>query len=445
MLSLSNILPLLQSELNWMVTGERLKNGWLLYRDLWDDTAPLSAGFYALINTVFGRSVLSFRILGAIVAFIQIVQFQYLTRKTVYSENNLLPSFLYVLGINLFPDFFTVSPPLLALCFLLPALGKSLAHIEQPVADDSLFSIGFFAGVATLFYLPAAIFLLCILFGLTLVASMNLRRIFLIVFGFFFVLGIVFIFFFFNDAGNDLLYCYLSDFTFSDFRFSGFRILLLISLPFLVIFIFGFLQSVTGNVRLINYQLRIVQFMFFWGITALFSTQIGNNREAFQLIMFVPVMAYFGTHLFSSFRRPVVREISGIGFVCIMVAITLSSSDIVLKGSQFWQTKDLLADTKSIHPAVYGKKILILGSHRQDYFNNRLATPYFSPFLYDKHLADMDNYTSVTAVYENFSKDMPDVIIDDGLTITKVFNRIPALANEYQQQEKGIYVKKPKK
>ena len=333
-------LPLLKAELDWQVLGERLSHGWLLYRNVWDDLPPLSAGFYALSDLVFGRSVAAYRIFSLLLVAMQAMQFQYLTKKPLFSENTLLPAFLYLLGTNLFLDFFTVSPPLLALGFLLPALGRSLNHIENPQPDESLFAIGFLTGLAAQFYLPAALFLLCILFGLTVVGSMNLRKIFLVVFGFLFVFGLVFIFFFFNKAQEDFLYCYFSDFTFSSFRFSGFSVLFFVSLPLLTVVGFGFLRAVSGNVRLINYQLRSVQFMFFWGITALLTTQIGRNREPFQLLMFVPVLTYFGTHLFLSFRRAVFREVTALLLVGAIGYISLSSLQVLDVGG-FWQAARL--------------------------------------------------------------------------------------------------------
>ena len=54
----------------------------------------------------------------------------------------------------------------------------------------------------------------------------------------------------------------------------------------------------------------------------------------------------------------------------------------------------------------------------------------------------MDNYLSVTAVYENFSADLPDVIIDDTHSVERIFNRIPALGRLYKQTQPGVYEKK---
>ncbi len=43
-------------ELNWMLLGERLAEGNRLYSGVWDNTGPLSAGVYLMIEWIFDRS-----------------------------------------------------------------------------------------------------------------------------------------------------------------------------------------------------------------------------------------------------------------------------------------------------------------------------------------------------------------------------------------------------
>jgi hypothetical protein len=53
---LLNGVPVLSPELKWMLVGERMDQGFMLYTGIWDNTAPLSACVYWLIDLVFGRS-----------------------------------------------------------------------------------------------------------------------------------------------------------------------------------------------------------------------------------------------------------------------------------------------------------------------------------------------------------------------------------------------------
>jgi hypothetical protein len=74
--------------------------------------------------------------------------------------------------------------------------------------------------------------------------------------------------------------------------------------------------------------------------------------------------------------------------------------------------------------------------------HNKLATPYLDWMLAERHFNYLDNYTTVIDVYENFRKDMPDVIIDQNGKIAELFTRIPALAQHYSKEKNSnIYIK----
>jgi len=105
------------------------------------------------------------------------------------------------------------------------------------------------------------------------------------------------------------------------------------------------------------------------------------------------------------------------------------------------EVSDLIVNKKNIKSEIKNKKILVLGDKISDYFENELATPYFNPYLSENHLGDMNNFISIEALYENFLKDMPDVIIDPQNKMTPVFNRIPALKSwfEIKKGNENIY------
>jgi hypothetical protein len=51
-------------ELRWLLVGETLNEGDLLYVDILDDIGPLSAYVYSVLNFLFGRSQLAIQIFG---------------------------------------------------------------------------------------------------------------------------------------------------------------------------------------------------------------------------------------------------------------------------------------------------------------------------------------------------------------------------------------------
>ena len=79
-------------ELEWMLVGEKLNEGALLYVDVIDDIGPLSAMVYKGFDFLFGRSPLTIQIIGLIVFFFQIFYINFLALKhKMYNENNYLP------------------------------------------------------------------------------------------------------------------------------------------------------------------------------------------------------------------------------------------------------------------------------------------------------------------------------------------------------------------
>ena len=108
-----------------------MASGDILYKDLWDNIAPLSATSYWIMHVLFGKSQLAYQIVALILVLIQSVQFNsILIRNNAYNESSYIPAALYVIVGSIFFDFMTLSPQLIALTFILPALNNTFQHIE---------------------------------------------------------------------------------------------------------------------------------------------------------------------------------------------------------------------------------------------------------------------------------------------------------------------------
>ena len=68
-------LPQLIPELQWMLVGEQINKGFMLYADIWDNTAPLSALVYAGLDGLFGRSQTVYQMAALTVASFQVIYF----------------------------------------------------------------------------------------------------------------------------------------------------------------------------------------------------------------------------------------------------------------------------------------------------------------------------------------------------------------------------------
>jgi hypothetical protein len=69
-----------------------------------------------------------------------------------------------------------------------------------------------------------------------------------------------------------------------------------------------------------------------------------------------------------------------------------------------------------------------------------MATGYLSWSLAKKDFENPNNYLSLSNIYNNFKKDMPEVIIDRENVIPAIFKNMPELRAKYKTAEKGIYV-----
>ena len=74
--------------LMWLVLGERLSEGYLLYVDVIDDTGPLSAGVFTGLHLLFGRSPIAYVLLGKVFVLFQIYYWNStLIKYRVFDEN----------------------------------------------------------------------------------------------------------------------------------------------------------------------------------------------------------------------------------------------------------------------------------------------------------------------------------------------------------------------
>ena len=131
--------PLLVPELDWLVIGERMNDGFGLYRDIWDTIEPLSAGVYFMLDKLFGKSQLSYQIVALILLYLQALLFNLVINiNNLFNERTLVPGLLYVLFASLFFDFLTLSPVLMGLPFLILALHFIFIQMRSGTDDESI-------------------------------------------------------------------------------------------------------------------------------------------------------------------------------------------------------------------------------------------------------------------------------------------------------------------
>ena len=436
--------PLLIPELSWMLVGEQMSKGFMLYRDVWDNVSPLSGLTYWLIDSLFGRAQWALQFGALTVALIQILYFNFVIySREVFPERNFIPGALYALFLNISFDLGTLSPMLMANTFLLFAFGSIVKILVRREVTTQVFEMGLYIGIATLFYLPASLFMAWAFLALLFYTGSTIRHHLLGAFGSLFPLMMVVLFFYLNDGVESLNRNLLTSvFQVKQYVLNDFSSLIASLLLPLGFGVMGFMRIFT-TLRFVNYQTRIQQVMALWFIVAVFTIPLMEYLAPMQFIIFVPPASFFATHYFQSFKKKSwADEMQFMLMGATILFIQYQGLKGIIPGISMGRLENLRAKSASLPPAIKEKRILVLGYNAGEYIENVTATPYLNWDLASYDLMNLDNYDSVIHVYDNFRKDPPDYVIDKVNIMPKLLNRFPALQKQYEKSPwKGIYQK----
>ena len=434
----THVVPLMQPELNWMLVGERLNRGFMLYTETWDSLSPLSAGVYALVDWAVGRSAAAYHVLAFLLVMIQSAYFSFsLRRHNLYEDRTHLPAVLYCLCSSLFYDYYTLSPVLLGLTFLLIALNALFAQLDKDSTDNEAFGIGFYVGMATLFYIPFGWFVLFAFAVLLLLSALRLRKFLLLLFGFVLLLG-----FYLMNAYDAVYFNWIAVFWERRTAFyTDWQTLVAVTLPLGALLVMAASQLTGGNTRFINYQIRCQQAVFLWLLCALPTLFFADDFAPYVFLIFVPPAAFFGTYFFLLVRKPWLAEW---GFWLVLALVLLNGwGRFYLPGSPFWKDAALAVQVSEERGHVRQKRLLVIGRGMDEYRDNTPATPYLNWRLARRHFENLNSYPTVVELYGNFIQDPPDIIVDKQQVVPRLFERLPALASQYERgTDPNVYYRK---
>lgn len=148
-----------QDVLNWdestfILTGQSLIDGNLPYTQLWDLKPPLLPAAFALFITVFGKSIISIRVAGAVCVALSAWLTYLIGKKIKSTEVGFVAATLTISSLSAlnFRHFATMSEHVA----LIPLLGAMLLLIQKPAPSRRLFWIGLLLSAATMIRLNLA-------------------------------------------------------------------------------------------------------------------------------------------------------------------------------------------------------------------------------------------------------------------------------------------------
>jgi hypothetical protein len=414
-------------ELKGMLIGEKLNEGQKMYSGLVDSAAPLGSWFYELCDSVFGRSLLARHIFAFLIIFLQgaYLGIVFITRK-VFNENTYIPSFLFCVLFFFSFDTLSLSTELIGSTFLLFALNNLFKEIEFRIQhDETVFNLGLFISLASLFSFAFVIYLPCAMMVLVFFTRSTPRKFLLLIFGFLLPHLLAVSIAYLNDSLPRMwTYYYLANLGFDRETFISVKSLLVLASVPLAYFVVSVVM-LQREARFSKYQSQVLQIMFLWiGFSLLYILYCKNLRPQ-SLQVFIPALAFLFTHFLLFIRR---KKFAEMNFWILLTGIILVSYLSRYNKLDSVKYEDLLI-TKT--PALQNKKLLVLEKDISWYSNNALATPYLNWRLSEDIFTQPEFYEHVTEVYHAFKIDPPEVIIDRKNLMKPFFDRMPEIKRRY--------------
>jgi hypothetical protein len=425
------------SELKARILGEAFTEGKKIYIQVYDNTPPLAAIFYGVMNWLFDRSVTGWQVMAFLVIFFQAAYFGImLINNKAYVDNTYLPALIYgVLAFFSF-DLFSFSGDLLASTFLLFTFNNLFKEIEFRIQhDETVLNIGLTLGIASLIVFSYAAFLPAVTFMMVIFARASLRKILLMICGFVIPHAILILVYFYRD-NLSLLWqnFYLPNIYFSKHSLISFRSMAILSIIPASYFLFS-LVMLNRVARFTRYQSQLLQVMFIWlapcGVILMLTPEVKPS----SFYIFLPSLSYFICHYLLLIRRKWIAETMLWMFLIGVPTMSLMTRYNKIKGVDY---AALFPEQKP--PVAVGKKVMVLGDSQSVYQNNFLAGYFLNWELSKVVFEEPDFYDHITTIDQSFKNDPPDIIIDERNLMMRVFERIPALKKKYRRE--GILYRK---
>lgn len=429
--------PVLTTQsLRAMVVGESIADGKRMYTQIYDSTAPFSAGVYSAIDFIMGRSTTGREILALVLIFFQASFFSILLiNNRAYNDNTYVPGLIFGIICFISFDFLEVSPELLGSTLLLLALNNLFREIEFRVQrDETIFNLGIYLGAASAFLLSYAVFLIAAVVILLTFTRMSIRKTALLLLGFAFPHAILALIYFYR--GEQVLLWekfYLANFTMGEALISFRGILVLAIIP-LIYFVFS-LFMMTREARFTKYQSQLFQVMFIWLLFSILEVVVTREMTPHSFITVVPSLTYFFSHYLLLIRRKWIAE--------TMLWILLVSIPLVSYLSRKGYIDDVDYSRMTVVDSPYkgvvnGKRVMILGDDLPLYVDNKLGGYLLEWRISREVVHGLNYYDNVIALYDQFNADPPDVIVDEHGLFPAIIKRIPALEGRYRK-ENNLY------
>ena len=411
-------IPLLAPEFKWMLTGEQLAAGNLLYSDVLDDIGPFSGLVYGIIHFFAGRSATAYHVLAAIICLVHIYYLTLLAHsRQFFQERSYIPGLILCVLYNISFDNYTLNPALMGSTFLLFAFGKLVRQLDE--SNDEVFQIGSLIGVATLFFPPFLIFFIWALICINLYTGARLRQQMLIIMGFALPIFFVGLWYYINGQFVDFKQNFIiSVITKRQFSFNDFSAFFTVYAIPVLLAVLGFFVALSAS-RFSNFQTRIQQMVLLWLVFGVLSAILMDYFAPHQFVFLLYPLAHFAIIFFTNFKKKMLAEVNFLLFSFMILFVNYQAFLPSLAGTKMVKLEKLRLKENEQYKHIRQKNILVLGNDLSPYLNNKSATPYINWSLAKDQFNHLDQYDIVIKVMQNLERDKPDFIIDQEQILPK--------------------------
>ncbi|MBC5994084.1 hypothetical protein [Pontibacter cellulosilyticus] len=420
------------TELLHMLVGERLADGFSVYRDVYDNTAPLSAMVFWLLDLLAGRSFLVYRITAVVLLLLQAILLNStLNRHNVYASKNYLPALLYLVLGSISFEFNMLTPLLIGNTFIILSLPYIVTLSKEGFDYNRLFVGGFILGLAALSYLPLTMFLIVGAFAVILFASNTFRSFLLMLCGFAFPYVVLMTYYFYNGALSEFLEMHL----FRpwqlqvDFLRPPSDVAKLMAIP-AIIAILSFMSASSLPQRLV-FQVKFQQVMWVWMVVSLLVIFTRDEITVATFILALPPIAYFSEYLFTSGQKKWI--LSTIMLVTMAGVVVLRYRSLLGINQYLALDESPLVLKNNSDSSISNKTLLVLGEDLGYYLHNKPVTPYLNWELAQRHFGDLNEYQAVFEIHENFERELPAYLLDKEGLMPELKYKLPAVFGKYEQ------------
>ncbi len=423
--------PITETQLTWMLLGERLGQGFYLYQDIIDDSGPLSAAVFMIVDFLFGRSLLSYEIIGRLLVLAQIIYWNsILIQFKAFDDNTYLPGIIMAALFHFSFDMLSLSPALLGGTFLLLALGQLFSQtMLQREGSESTLLIGIYAGLAASFNPNYVIFLPYMIFTGIAISGFSFRQLILSLVGYFLPILLIAVFYFWNDGLQEAVEIWPLTFLYEKYRYQPMiSWLILGAFPILLALVGYFVASVFKGSTINQQKQR--QLMLIWLVFSSLAIFIFKRQASFQLLILIPGLSYLITHFFLNFRRGIISSAS---FYLLVLALPIIS---------WWYWQNFQTDSSYFVKATsteYPAEIMVFDEDPSPYLSASLGGPFLNYRLSRVYIDQERTLGQRARLFQMLQTQKSKLVTDPNGDFEKILTQFPALSKNYEKLDENTY------